>query len=84
MKTILENTELLAAWLKMPFNCRATLLQRREQALHMNLNTADGVDGYHFTSETRWYINALIDAGIITQSEALSIYKVVTGVNVNE
>lgn len=81
MKTILENTELLAAWLKMPVDCRATLLQRREQALHMNL---DGVDGYHFTSETRWYINALIDAGIITQSEALFIHKVATGVNVNE
>lgn len=81
MKTLLDNTELLAAWLKMPAGCRAALLERREQAFHINLNSTDG---YHFTSETRCYINALIDADIITQSEALFIYKVATGVNVNE
>lgn len=81
MKTILENTELLAAWLKMPAGCRAALLERREKALHINLDT---VDGYHFRCETRCYINALIDADIITQSEALFIYKVATGGDVNE
>lgn len=81
MKTILENTELLAAWLKMPLPCRVALLERREQALHINLDTTDG---YHFTSETRWYINALVDAGVITHSEAQYIYKVAKGDNLNE
>lgn len=81
MKTILENTEFLTAWLKTPAACRASLLERREEALHINLDT---VDGYHFALETHCYIHALIDAGIITQSDALLLYKVVTGVNVNE
>lgn len=81
MKTILENNDLLVAWLKTPAACRAALLERREQAMHINLNTTDG---YHFINETRFYIYALIDAGIVSQAEGLLLYGVVTGVNENE
>ena len=81
MKTILENTDLIAAWLRTPAACRAALLERREEALHINLDT---VDGYHFALETHCYIHALIDAGIITQSDALLLYKVATGADGNE
>lgn len=81
MKTILENTELLTAWLRVPAACRAALLERREQARHINLDT---VDGYHFAMETHCYIYALLDAQIITQSESLLLYKVATGGDVNE
>jgi len=81
MKTIFENTELLTAWLKIPAACRAYLLERRERALHITLDT---VDGYHFANETRCYINALIDAGVITQKEASLLYKLALGGDVNE
>lgn len=76
MKTIMENTELLTVWLKIPAACRAYLLERREEARHINLDT---VDGYHFVCETKCYINALIDADIITQSDGSLLYEVATG-----
>lgn len=81
MKTIMENTELLTAWLKTPAACREYLLERRERALHITLDT---VDGYHFANETRCYLNALIDADIITKTDALLLCKVALGGDVNE
>ena len=76
MKTIMENTELLTVWLKTPAACRTALLERREQARHINLDT---VDGYHFVREINFYIGALVDADIITQRDGSLLYEVATG-----
>lgn len=76
MKTILENTDLLVAWLKIPSACRAYLLEQKERALHINFTT---VDGYHFVNETRCYVRALIDAEIIDNRDGMVIYNIVTG-----
>lgn len=76
MKILLGNTELLTAWLKTPAACRSALLERREQARHINFDT---VDGFHFANETHCYIRALIDARILREPEGVLIYTVVTG-----
>ena len=78
MKTILENNDLLVAWLKMPSACRTYLLEQKAQALHVNFDT---IDGYHFANDVNCYLRALVDSDVITKPEGTLIYNLVIGVD---
>lgn len=76
MKTILENTELLKAWLELPLPCRNRLITMRAIGSHINTETTDF---YHYTQEVSYYLLALCEAGYLSLTQRLDLYKLIVG-----
>lgn len=75
MKTILDNTDLISAWLGLPPACRKRLIEMKEKGLHFSAET---LDFFHYTREVSSYLMALYDGGHITQTQRSEIYKIIT------
>lgn len=76
MKTILENTELIKAWMELPPLCRNRLITMRSTGCHISPETTDF---YHYAQEVSYYLLALCEAGYLSLTQRLDLYKIIVG-----